>query len=119
MKSRPAIVIYAFIAAFVFACHTSKPPAEEGGATTIRFGLVTDSHFADADARESRPYRASLEKMRAAMAKLISAMPPTLSGHLERLVQGLPTQADPRYAAVFRAVVYGWATRRTVDLAVD
>jgi CRISPR-associated endonuclease/helicase Cas3 len=54
--------------------------------------------------------------IRAALAKLISAMPPTLSGHLEHLVQGLSTQADPRYAAVFRAVVYGWATRRVLDL---
>jgi CRISPR-associated endonuclease/helicase Cas3 len=54
--------------------------------------------------------------IRAALVKLISAMPPTLSGHLERLAQNLPTQADPHYASVFRAVVYGWATHRVVDL---
>ncbi|HIE47712.1 TPA: WYL domain-containing protein, partial [Candidatus Bipolaricaulota bacterium] len=54
--------------------------------------------------------------IRAVLVKLISAMPPTLSGHLERLAHGLPTQADPRYADVFRAIVYGWATRRVVNL---
>lgn len=54
--------------------------------------------------------------IRAALVKLISAMPPTLSGHLERLVRGLPTQADPQYGDVFRAIAYGWATRRVVNL---
>jgi predicted phosphodiesterase len=29
----------------------------------VRFGIVTDTHYADADPRESRPYRESLAKM--------------------------------------------------------
>lgn len=54
--------------------------------------------------------------IRAALVKLISAMPETLTGHLERLAQGLPTRADSEYASTFRAIVYGWATRRVVEL---
>ena len=59
----------------------------------------------------------STASIRAALSKLIAAMPETLSGHLERLVEDLPRQANPRYASVLRAIVYGWATRRTVDLS--
>ena len=54
--------------------------------------------------------------IRAALVKLISAMPETLTGHLERLAQVLPTKADSEYADTFRAIVYGWATRHVVDL---
>jgi len=70
MKSRPAIIIFALVVAFSFACTSSKPPAEGGGAAAVRFGLATDSHYADTEARGSRPYRESLDKMRAAVAKL-------------------------------------------------
>jgi len=70
MKSRPAILILALAAAFLSACTTSKSPESERGAAIVRFGVVTDSHSADADTRMSRPYRESLDKMRAAVAKL-------------------------------------------------
>lgn len=54
--------------------------------------------------------------IRSSLSKLISAMPLTLSGHLERLVERLPTRSDHMYSEIFNAVVYGWATRRAVDL---
>lgn len=54
--------------------------------------------------------------IRAALVKLISAMPETLTGHLERLAQGLPAQADGEFANTFQAIVYGWATRHAVEL---
>ena len=37
-------------------------PVEKAGH--VRFGIVADSHYADVDARGSRPYRESLDKMR-------------------------------------------------------
>ncbi len=51
----------------------SEDPASENwptAQTTVRFGLVTDAHYADADPLGTRFYRESLAKMREAVAKL-------------------------------------------------
>ena len=65
--TKTAVVLFA--AAFA-ACSTSKPPAGEAAGEVVRFGLVADSHYADADARGTRPYRESLDKMREAVSRM-------------------------------------------------
>jgi predicted phosphodiesterase len=50
-------------AGFLASC-VSPRIAPAGKATNVRFGIVTDSHYADVDARGSRPYRESLAKMK-------------------------------------------------------
>ena len=72
MKSRPKLVVLvlALAALLPSSCSRAKPPAGEEAGEVVRFGLVTDSHYADADAREGRPYRGSLGKMKEAVDRL-------------------------------------------------
>jgi predicted phosphodiesterase len=70
MKFRPVALFLVLIAAISFSCAPPKSPAEEGVGAAVRFGLVTDSHYADTEARGSRPYRESLGKMREAVERL-------------------------------------------------
>jgi len=57
------IAFSAVLLAFLASCVSPRiAPVENAG--NLRFGIVTDSHYADVEARGSRPYRESLAKMR-------------------------------------------------------
>lgn len=57
--------------------------------------------------------------LRPALTKLVSALPETLSPYLEQLIRTLPVARSHDYAVVFEALVYGWATRRVVELTYN
>jgi hypothetical protein len=58
----------AFLGGMIGACaHT---PGAAAARTPFRFGLVTDSHYADAESKGTRFYRESLAKMREAVERL-------------------------------------------------
>lgn len=69
-KCRYVLLFCAFVLSLAFAsgCRTG------GGAVSnpdvVRFGIVTDVHYADTDARGTRHYRDSLEKMRSAVRRM-------------------------------------------------
>jgi hypothetical protein len=54
-------VVVVFLSLFATACSPAGP---------LRFGLVTDTHYADIEPRGSRPYRESAAKLRDAVARL-------------------------------------------------
>jgi predicted phosphodiesterase len=57
------IAIVALAIVFLASCVTPRiVPAGKTG--NVRFGIVTDSHYADVEPRGTRPYRESLAKMR-------------------------------------------------------
>jgi alpha-L-fucosidase len=62
-------VLIVLLAALSFACSGSKQPAEKSREDVLRFGLVTDIHYADAVALGPRHYRQSTEKLRAVVAQ--------------------------------------------------
>lgn len=56
------------LAAGLLAACAPKPVSIVGKAVGIRFGIVTDAHYADCQAREGRPFRESLAKMEECVA---------------------------------------------------
>jgi len=58
----------AFLGGVTGACSSTTSPATV--RSPLRFGLVTDSHYADANARGTRFYRESLAKVREAVDRL-------------------------------------------------
>ncbi|MFZ5787839.1 MAG: helix-turn-helix transcriptional regulator [Acidobacteriota bacterium] len=52
---------------------------------------------------------------REAIAKLASVVPADLAAVMEELVRSVPGDAGP-FSGVFRAVAYGWALRREIDV---
>ncbi len=54
--------------------------------------------------------------IRSALLKLVAALPPDLAPYLQQIVLALPRGPDDLFAGIFRALAYGWATRRVVRL---
>lgn len=54
--------------------------------------------------------------IRSALLKLVAALPPDLAPYLQRIVSGLSGEPDGSFVRVFRALTYGWVTRRVVRL---
>jgi len=59
----PSLPLLVLVFAALAACATGPAPAGPASAPAVRFGIVTDSHYADAEPRGTRPYRESIAKM--------------------------------------------------------
>ncbi|MBM3310627.1 MAG: hypothetical protein FJY80_03865 [Candidatus Aminicenantes bacterium] len=70
MNPRWSKAVVVLLASVLTACSTSKPPAGGEAGEVVRFGLIADGHYADADARGTRPYRETLDKMREAVSRM-------------------------------------------------
>jgi hypothetical protein len=62
-RAVPPLPILLLVLASLAACRIGAPGVGPASPPVVRFGIVTDSHFADVDQRGSRPYRESIAKM--------------------------------------------------------
>lgn len=84
----------AFLRATALAlCAAGVRAAEPAAPVRVRFGLITDIHYADTDDRGTRHYRASLEKVRRAAAFMNREKPAFFIELGDFKDQGVP--ADP------------------------
>jgi predicted phosphodiesterase len=61
--SSPRTTFLLIILGLAAACVPGSPGIGPSSSPAVRFGIVTDSHYADVDPRGTRPYRESIAKM--------------------------------------------------------